>query len=108
MCDPEVRYDEDVPLPEAQARDLRDLILSCCAALRKSEGRSDYAETVKLILDSYSKEEVIEVLRTISDGKFSLGLTLTFWNEKLRTGVESKKEYIAILEAIRSYKRDRT
>ncbi|MEK7105110.1 MAG: hypothetical protein AAB865_00260 [Patescibacteria group bacterium] len=105
MCDPEVRYDEDVPLSEAQGRDLRDLILSTCAALRKSEQTKDFASVVKLLLDAYPDETVIDALKKSSGESFSLGLQLTFWNEKLRTGVESKKEYQAILQAVRDYQR---
>lgn len=106
MCDPEIRYDKDVPLNEAQARDLRDLILSVCAAMRKSEGKTDFASTVKVLLDEYHDDEVVDILKKISDGQFSLGLQLTFWNEKLRTGVESKEEYQAILSAVREYERE--
>lgn len=105
MCDPEVRYDEGVPLTEAQARDLRDLLLSSCAALRKSEGVTDFTETVKIMLDEYENDEVIDALKKISHGKFSIGLMLTFWNEKMRTGVNGKEEYQEILKAIRNYER---
>jgi len=105
MCDPEVRYDEDVPLKEAQARDLKDLLLSSCTALRKSEGAVDIKGTVHAMLDGYKDDKVLKELRKICKIEFSLGLAVTFWNEKLRTGVESREEYNAILTAAREYKR---
>jgi hypothetical protein len=105
MCDPETRYDDEVSLNEAKARDLKDLILSISAALRKSENETDYASTVRLVLDEYPNNVVIEILKKISTSAFSPGLSVTFWNEKLRTGVSGKEEYLKILSAIREYSR---
>ncbi len=105
MCDPEVRYDASVPLPEAQARDLMDIVLSSCAALRKSEGKADYASTVKLMLDTYADQNIIAVLQGLSDAPFTFSQGLSFWNEKLRTGVKDRAEYDAIRQAISSYSR---
>lgn len=104
MCDPEIRYDEDVPLAEAQARDLQDIVLSSCAAMRQSEGQVDYTATVKLMLDSYADKNIISVLQGLCDAPFSLAQRLSFWNEKLRTGVKDREEYDAIRLAVGSYK----
>lgn len=105
MCDPEIRFDDDVPLPDAQARDLLDIVLSSCAAMRKSEGTRTYNETVKLLLDNYSNDNVIAILQGQCDVPFTITQHLSFWNEKLRTGIESKKEYDAVVTAIRTYRR---
>jgi hypothetical protein len=105
MCDPEVRYDAGVPLKEAQARDLKDFLISACTALREGEGSVDIKTAVGTLLDEYQDEKVLKELRKLCKTGFSPGLAAMFWNEKLRLGVESREEYDAILTAAKEYKR---
>lgn len=102
VCDPEVRYDEDVPLPEAKARDLRDLCLSVAGALEQAHGQN-VATTVRGILDRYGDAEVIAELKKAAAERRGFISNLFFAYEKERTGVKGKKQYDAILKAIASY-----
>jgi hypothetical protein len=99
---PETRYDKDVPVLEAKARDLRDFIHSAVSALRKSEGDAvDIPEIAKRLVVSHPDENVrSEIIRLCQEK--------TPWFQKLirpihefpRLGT-SGKDYEAVLEAIK-------
>jgi len=103
ICDPEVRYDESVPEVEAKARDLKDIIISVCAAMKKGEGVEGYQETVSRMLAKYGDSEVTASLKTLAAKKRGILQNLVFGYEQARTGVESKEQYDEILAAMRDY-----
>lgn len=103
VCDPEVRYDEDVPLAEAKARDLKDMCLSVAAALEHAHGVTDYGRAVGAILGRYDDAEVIGELKRLASTKRGFLQNLVFGYEQVRTGTKSKKQYDAILAAIAAY-----
>ncbi|WKZ28970.1 MAG: hypothetical protein QY323_05615 [Patescibacteria group bacterium] len=103
VCDPEVRFDKDVPLNEAKARDLKDLCLSVAAALEHAHGESDYGRTAKAILGRYNDPVVLGELKKLASKKRGVLGTIFFGYEQARTGTKSKKQYDEILKAIREY-----
>ena len=68
ICDPEVRFDEDMPLKEAMARDLKDICLSIGSALATAEGL-DVETVVQGLLDRYGDREVVIELPTSGSSK---------------------------------------
>jgi len=108
VCDPEVRYDEDVPLAEAKARDLKDLCLSVAAALEHAHGEKDYGRTVGTILERYEDPEVLGELKKLASQKRGFLKNLVFGYEQVRTGTKSKKQYDAILATIAAYETPET
>lgn len=102
MCDFEVAYDEDVPLAEAKARDLKDMCMSIGAALEAAHGQ-DVATTVKGLLDRYGDAEVIDELKKLATARRSPLQSLAFFYEKARTGTTGKKQYDAVRAAIAAY-----
>jgi hypothetical protein len=107
ICDPEVRFDDDVSLPEAKARDLKDLCLSVSGALAHGEGAEDPAPIVTSLLDRYGDRETIIELINVANQKRTLLQHLTFGYELVRSGAKGKEHYNAVLEAIRNYDTDR-
>ena len=102
MCDFEVAYDEDVPLAEAKARDLKDMCISISAALEKAHGQ-DIGATVTNLLDHYDDPAVINELKKLASKKRGVLKNLFFGYEQARTGAKSKKQYDAISKAIEEY-----
>ena len=103
VCDPEVRYDDDMPLAEAKARDLKDMCLSVAAALEHAHGVTDYGRAVGAILDRYDDPEVLGELKKLASQKRGFLKNLVFGYEQVRTGTKNKKQYDAILAAISAY-----
>lgn len=83
-----------------------DIMLSSCAGMQKAEGDLDYDDIVKQLLDSYPEQNIISVLQGMYDAPFTIAQRLTFWNEKLRTGIQSKAEYDSVVTAIKNYRRE--
>lgn len=102
LREPELRYDDDVPLTEAKARDLRDLCVSVAGAMAQAEDQ-DPDVSVSAILGRYGDPDVIAELKKLAVKKRGLLQNLTFGYEKERTGVTGKKQYDAILKAIAAY-----
>ena len=102
IVDPETQYDKGVPLKEQKARDLRDMIMSICGALRSSEGESavDYGVVTQRLMSQYSDKSVIEELKTLVAKK------PTFIQKMFRGAYESArlgisaKEYEKVAAAI--------
>jgi tRNA A-37 threonylcarbamoyl transferase component Bud32 len=106
ICDPEIRFDEGMPLKEAMARDLRDLCLSIGSALEMAEGM-DVHNVIRNLLDRYGDREVVVELQNLAHKKDTLLQKLTKGYELVRSGAGTSKRYEAILGAIRDYNSDR-
>ena len=102
ICDPEIRYDEDMPVEEAKARDLRDLVLSVCATLAKAH-QTDPEQVVGPLLDRYKDGRVIDELKTLLKEKRSLLMKLTMGYELVRTGHPNAKAYDRVIETMRAH-----
>lgn len=100
LCDFEVAYGKKVSLAEAKARDVKDMCMSVAAALEAAHGQ-DNAATVKTLLDRYADPEVLAELKRLASKKRGVLGTIFFGYEQARTGTKSKKQYDAILKAIR-------
>lgn len=103
ICDPEIRYHNSVSNTEARARDLKDLILSVCGAIKKGENDEDYPKTVHRMLSRYKNDEVLDSLQGLAGQKRGLLQKLVFGYEQVRTGTESKEQYESILDAIKNF-----
>lgn len=106
ICDPEVRFDEDMPLKEAMARDLKDICLSIGSALATAEGL-DVETVVQGLLDRYGDREVVIELQNLAHQKSTLLQRLTKGYELVRSGAGTTQRYDTILGAIRDYDTDR-
>lgn len=106
ICDPEIRFDEDMPLKEAMARDLKDLCLSIGSALATAE-KMDVETVVQSLLDRYGDREAVIELQNLAHQKNTLLQRITKGYELVRSGAGTTKRYDAILGAIRDYDTDR-
>jgi len=106
ICDPEVRYNDDVSLPEAKARDLRDLLVSVSGALSRAHDLQDPTSVVKKILDRYPDSTVIVELQKLAAKERTFLQNLTFGYEQVRSGTPSKAAYDQVLKVVREYQRD--
>jgi len=64
ICDPETQYDAHVSLTEQKARDLKDIIMSICGSLAKSEHFDDFGKIIEIVENAYGDPEVFHYLRT--------------------------------------------
>ncbi|OGH59345.1 MAG: hypothetical protein A2725_00750 [Candidatus Magasanikbacteria bacterium RIFCSPHIGHO2_01_FULL_33_34] len=99
ICDPEVSYNEDVPLNEQKARDLVDLIISISATMKQKNG-VDYPEIVQRIIERYGDAEVLSELNKLASKKPSVINKLFFGYTKERLGVKDYKEHEGIRNQI--------
>jgi tRNA A-37 threonylcarbamoyl transferase component Bud32 len=100
VVDPEVRYDEGVPLPEQKARDILDFIHSLVSALRKSEKEFDIEAVVRHVIDRYPDKTVIDEFPRIAKDKSK-------WYRKLLRPIhelprlgQNRKDYNAVLKVL--------
>lgn len=98
ICDPEVTYDEGMPLPEQKARDLYDLIFSISAVLDKYN--VDYQVSVQRVLLGYGDQEVIAELKKLASKKPKLLEKIFFGYTQARLGLKNKKQWQDIRTAI--------
>lgn len=69
IVDPEIRYDDDVPLSEQKAYDLIDFIQSLTSALKRSEKKIDIETIVERVIDHYPDKTVIKEIPKIAKAK---------------------------------------
>ena len=77
FIDPETTY-ENIPLAEQKATDVRNLILSICGALARSEGFTDVQNVVETILDQYADPTLEVELAKICTSPITLRQRLLF------------------------------
>ncbi len=69
IVDPETQYYKDVPIVEQKARDIKDVVMSVCGALKYSEKINDYKPVVDRLLFQYADKEVVEELKKVISKK---------------------------------------
>lgn len=96
VCDPEVEYDEGMPLPEQKARDLFDIMFSLASAMKKSQ-ETGYEKVVRTVLERYKDRDVLNELYVLLNKKKGLLEKIGFLYTKVRLQLHGgRKEYEAI------------
>lgn len=103
VCDPESKFDKDMPEVERRAFDLKDIIFTAATTLAKSEGFTDFGEVVRLVLESYSNKEVVVAAVEAAKEKPSFVNKMFFGYTQARYGFKDFKQHEAIRMAIASY-----
>lgn len=103
ICDPEIRYDEGMDPDEAKARDIKDIVISVCGALERTETETDFGSVVRRLLDNYKDSPVLQKLREIASRKRSFFQNIFFQYELVRSGAGSKKLYDTVLQHITAH-----
>lgn len=102
IVDPETQYDKDVPEAEQKARDLRDIIMSICGALHKSEPKDvgNYQAVVKRLMGQYSDKSVLQETKKLAAQKPTFIQSIfRVLHDSARLGI-SPAEYKKVSEAI--------
>ena len=107
ICDPETRYDADVPLPEQRARDLMEFLMSSCAAMQQVH-QVDYQKVVDQTLTTYSDPTVIDELQKLARQKPTLGQRLFFGYLQGHLALKNFQEFLAIKQAIANFSPSKT
>jgi len=100
LIDPETVY-EQIPIPEQQATDLRNLITSACGSLARGEGYGDFKVVIKSILDGYKDKPVLDALKKLCSESVSLWKSL-FFNlfTRHRVGATDLEEFETVMQTI--------
>lgn len=106
--DPETQYDKDVPAAEQRARDIRDVVMSICGALKYSEKIDDYKPVVDRLLSQYADKGVVEELkRVVSVKPTGIKKLMRGSYEAARLGI-NPAEYQKVADAILAYNASKT
>jgi tRNA A-37 threonylcarbamoyl transferase component Bud32 len=99
ICDPEVAYDEGVPLEDQKAYDLLDLITSACTSMEDGN-KTPYDKVVDSILKQYDDSTALGALKKLAEKKMGLKEKLFFGYSKARLRLKSPKQFDEIKGAI--------
>lgn len=99
ICDPEVAYDEGVPLEEQKAYDLLDLITSACTSMEDGN-KTPYDKVVDSVLKQYDDPAALGALKKLAEKKLGLKEKLFFGYSKARLRLKSPKQFDEIKGAI--------
>lgn len=99
ICDPEVAYDEGVPMEEQKAYDLLDLITSACTSMEDGH-KTSYDKVVGSILKNYEDPEALASLKKLAEKKLGFKEKLFFGYSKARLRLKSPKQFEEIKGAI--------
>lgn len=101
ICDPEVSYDNGMPLSEQKARDLLDLMISSSAVMNKKHN-TEHETLISRMIAQYEDEEVLSELKKLVQKKPNVINRLFFTHTKVRLGLSDYKQYIDIRETIKN------
>jgi tRNA A-37 threonylcarbamoyl transferase component Bud32 len=100
LIDPETVY-EQIPVPEQQATDLRNLITSACGSLARGERYSDFKVVIRNILAGYKDKLVLGALKKLCGEPLSAWKNL-FFNlfTRYRVGATDLNEFETVMQVI--------
>lgn len=104
IVDPEVLYDTDVPLLEAQARDVLDLTISIAGAMNTASdiGGAEYQDFVTELFTVYPDQDVLEeAVRIVKPPSLAQRMLYPVYEQKRMSNLPFA-EYQAITAAIRN------